>query len=65
MTQGHLSARSGVPVSTIQRIKSNHGPASGKHRTVDAVRTALVAAGVEFTNGDQPGVRLAPGVRTP
>ncbi len=26
-----------------------------------AVRRALESAGVEFTNGDQPGVRLAKG----
>jgi len=29
-----------------------------RERTVDAIRHALEAAGVEFTNGDQPGVRL-------
>lgn len=27
-------------------------------RTLDAIRVALEAAGVEFTNGDAPGVRL-------
>ena len=26
--------------------------------TMDELRSALEAAGVEFTNGDQPGVRL-------
>jgi DNA-binding XRE family transcriptional regulator len=30
-----------------------------KERTVDAIRDALVLAGVEFTNGDRPGVRLS------
>ena len=29
-----------------------------KERTVDAIRSALELAGVEFTNGDQPGVRF-------
>ncbi len=29
-----------------------------KVRTVDAIRQALEGAGVEFTNGGQPGVRL-------
>jgi hypothetical protein len=29
-----------------------------RERTVDDIRAALEAAGVEFTNGDQPGVRL-------
>jgi transcriptional regulator with XRE-family HTH domain len=27
-------------------------------RTVDAIRGALEAKGVEFTNGDEPGVKL-------
>ena len=27
-------------------------------RTVEAIRAALEAAGVEFTNGDEPGVKL-------
>ncbi len=27
-------------------------------RTVDAIRAALEAAGIEFTDGDAPGVRL-------
>jgi hypothetical protein len=44
-----------VSPATVVRFE-----ASGelKERTVDAVRAALEAAGVEFTNGDQPGVRL-------
>ena len=29
-----------------------------KERTIDALSRALEAAGIEFTNGDQPGVRL-------
>jgi hypothetical protein len=29
-----------------------------KERTIDALQRSLEAAGVEFTNGDQPGVRL-------
>ena len=29
-----------------------------QERTIDALQRALEAAGVEFTNGDQPGVRL-------
>jgi len=28
-------------------------------RTIDALQRALETAGVEFTNGDQPGVRVA------
>jgi predicted transcriptional regulator len=29
-----------------------------KPRTIEAIQRALEEAGVEFTNGDQPGVRL-------
>ena len=29
-----------------------------KERTIDALQRTLEAAGVEFTNGGQPGVRL-------
>jgi hypothetical protein len=29
-----------------------------KERTIDALRRALEAAGIEFTNSDRPGVRL-------
>ena len=35
-------------------------------RTLEAVQRALEAAGVEFTNGDEPGVKLkAKGKRRP
>jgi hypothetical protein len=29
-----------------------------KERTIDGLQRALEAAGIEFTNGDQPGVRI-------
>jgi hypothetical protein len=29
-----------------------------RYNTVDAIRRALEAAGVEFTNGGEPGVKL-------
>jgi transcriptional regulator with XRE-family HTH domain len=32
-----------------------------RERTIDAIRAALEAGGVEFTNGEQPGVRLRKG----
>jgi hypothetical protein len=39
-------------------MESSEGEASGYANNVEAVRRALEAAGVEFTNGGQPGVRL-------
>jgi transcriptional regulator with XRE-family HTH domain len=53
-----LSEKSGVHRNTITRAETEataHG-----HAVAQAVRT-LEAAGVEFTNGDQPGVRLRKG----
>ena len=32
-----------------------------KEQTIDALQRALEAAGIEFTNGNQPGVRLTKG----
>jgi transcriptional regulator with XRE-family HTH domain len=44
-----------VSPDTIARLE--HGEEL-RERTIAAIRAALEAAGVEFTNGDQPGVRL-------
>jgi len=54
-TVRELADRSGVHRNTITKIEADqakHGP------TIAAVVHALEAAGVEFTNGDAPGVRL-------
>ncbi len=40
---------------TIARFERGEGL---KQRTIEAIQRALEDAGVEFTNGDQPGVRL-------
>ena len=43
--------------SSLSSIPSERGDEL-KERTIEALQRALEAAGVEFTNGDQPGVRL-------
>lgn len=53
-----LADRSKVHRNTVTRIE---GGAEGELRTVDAIVRALESAGVEFTNGDAPGVRLKKG----
>jgi transcriptional regulator with XRE-family HTH domain len=58
LSQTELAASSKISVPTLRRMESSDGPASGYANNADAVRRALEAAGVEFTNGDQPGVRL-------
>jgi DNA-binding LacI/PurR family transcriptional regulator len=46
-----------VSPATLSRVEADQ-PANAS--TLAAIRTALEAAGVEFTNGDAPGVRLRP-----
>jgi transcriptional regulator with XRE-family HTH domain len=50
-----LAEKAGVTANTVTRIENG---ADAKQSTIDALQRALEAAGVEFTNGNQPGVRL-------
>lgn len=50
-----LAQRAGVGVNTVNRFETGQ---DARVSSVDKMRTALEAAGVEFTNGSQPGVRL-------
>ena len=51
-----LAAKAGVTANTVTRIENG---ADAKQSTMEMLRRALEAAGIEFTNGDQPGVRLS------
>ncbi len=50
-----LAEKAGVTANTVTRIENG---ADAKQSTMDRLQRALEAAGVEFTNSDQPGVRL-------
>jgi predicted transcriptional regulator len=58
--QRNLAEASKVSLPSIKRLETTPGPLSAQPRTVDAIRSALEAAGVIFVaeNGDGPGVRL-------
>ena len=58
-----LAAAAKVSIDTVARFERGD---ELKERTIDALQRTLETAGVEFTNGDQPGVRLtrAAAVRT-
>jgi transcriptional regulator with XRE-family HTH domain len=56
--QQELADRSGVSVPTIRRMESGAGPIRGIYENVAAIVAVLEAAGIEFINGDRPGVRL-------
>jgi transcriptional regulator with XRE-family HTH domain len=53
-----LARASGVSEPTIWRIEAVRGELGGRPDTVGKLVGAVEAAGIEFTNGDQPGVRL-------
>lgn len=56
--QADLAAKSGVSLPTIKRVESEPGPLKVRAETYEKLRSALEDAGIEFSNGDRPGVRL-------
>jgi hypothetical protein len=59
MTQPVLAAAAGLGLSAVVDFEKSRRAVSVEAQA--AIRRALEAAGVEFTNGDQPGVRLRKG----
>ncbi|PWB89881.1 transcriptional regulator [Methylocystis sp. MitZ-2018] len=51
-----LSERSGIHRNTITNFET--GKSGGEESTLAAICSALRSAGVEFTYGDEPGVKL-------
>jgi transcriptional regulator with XRE-family HTH domain len=51
-----LAERAGVHRNTVTNVET--GKYAGDPETLTAILDAFEKAGVEFTNGDQPGVRL-------
>jgi len=59
MEQVELARLTGLSVNTIQNMERSAGrPIAGRAANVHAVQAALEGAGLEFLNGDRPGVRL-------
>lgn len=56
-TQDRLAQESELAASTIKRLE-NGGLAKASIENIDRVSSALAAAGIEFFNGGEPGVRL-------
>ena len=55
-SQQDLAKHAGVGVVTVHQLEA--AISQPRRATLDVVQRAFKAAGVEFTNGDQPGVRL-------
>jgi transcriptional regulator with XRE-family HTH domain len=60
-SQEDLAERSGVSIPTIKRLEAEDGEIGGRAETGEKITGALEKAGVEFTNGDEPGVKLRKG----
>ena len=58
--QRDLAEASKVSLPSIKRLETIPGPPAAQARTIDALRSAFEAAGVEFTNSDRPGVKMKP-----
>lgn len=58
-SQSDLAEASDVSVETIKRLEKMDGPLTATRVvTVAAIERAFAEAGVEFTNGEAPGLRL-------
>jgi predicted transcriptional regulator len=55
-TQADLAAKASISPTSINTIEREKG--DPKRSTLNAIRRALEEAGVEFTDGDAPGVRI-------
>lgn len=56
--QKELAKRSGISLPTIGRLESKPGKLDAYARTASAIRSTFERHGIEFYNGDEPGVRL-------
>jgi transcriptional regulator with XRE-family HTH domain len=54
----NLGRRAKLAASTVQRAESVDGEPLITEAHAAAIRYALGRAGVEFTNGDEPGVKM-------
>ena len=57
-SQEHLAEKAGISVPTIKRLEAADGLLGGRADTGIKLRDALERAGIDFTNGNHPGVRL-------
>lgn len=56
LTQAEVAKRAGVSTTGLNNIE--RGLSDPKASTLAAIQSVLEAAGVEFTNGGEPGVKL-------
>lgn len=61
-TAADLAEKSGISYPTVQRLDAMRGQVSARHDTVEAIRTSLASAGIQFleagTASEGAGVAL-------
>jgi DNA-binding XRE family transcriptional regulator len=58
MCQAEVAGRARISIPTLKRLEAGDGPLKGTYETVAASISVLEAAGIVFTNGEMPGVKL-------
>ena len=56
--QAELAKRARIQAHSVESAESSVGESFVPGQDMQAMRAALESAGVEFTNGDDPGVKL-------
>lgn len=57
-SQIDLAKHSGVSYPTIARLEAADGPVGVRADTAEKLRATLEVAGIVFTNGEEPGVKV-------
>ena len=57
-TARELARRAVVSMATIEAIEDTNTPSSRRQGDLAAIQVALEGGGIEFTDGDEPGVKL-------
>jgi transcriptional regulator with XRE-family HTH domain len=58
MDQEALATAAGISGNTLRRLESMEGQLRSTIATVQALQRELEGRGIEFTDGDAPGVRM-------
>jgi transcriptional regulator with XRE-family HTH domain len=58
LSQGELARKAKISTPTLIRMEAKFGEPVGLINNIAAVRAALENAGIEFINGDKPGIIL-------
>ena len=58
LSQGELARKAKISIPALMRMEAKFGEAVGLINNIASVRATLEVAGIEFINGDEPGIIL-------